>query len=688
MIKKILLTFTLLTATLLAEDDLVINLKDPTYSGGILRTEEGGVITAPNLRIQAQNIEYINRTEEGEKVQRVTAEGDLMLEFGERVFVGKKLDYDLIKRRGTLYEGKTYVDFWFIGGEEIKLAEDGSFTVIGGFVTTSESQSNFWEIKTGLVNISPEGLFSARDIRLRLGNIPIFWLPAFKGSLKLLHDSPFRFRLLWDKGIGPRLSARYRFYSRENFNAFLRLDYRLKLGPGAALETEYLSPDEHTQFITRSYGAYDKSFPNEKGDKRYRLQGLLHSTSLDQRTQLHLQWDKLSDDRMVSDFKDSDFEVNTQKSTYLHFSHYAENGFTQFNVRPRINSFQTLNQELPYLAIGLRPLEIWNTGIIAENYANVAYLDYIFPEHIDDFLPARRSGRIETENTLYRPIHIGPITATPKAGIVGIFYSQSPEHEAAGQFVFTYGGELSTRLYRTFSCYKHLAEPYLSYQGYSHPRAGLDRTYIFDINDGYFKINQLRLGLKNTLYNCAQERFLPRFDWDLYTYAFFKARSFKETFPKLYGDFEINMPKYSITSQLCWNFQEQLLDRGNVHLLYTLNDAFAFGIEYRYRSAFDWRKADHQNYVVDFARPLDELLASPLSDRRDTLLARAFIHLTPRWSLNLETFHGWNRKHEPNYHGAKVEFYTTLTSNWQFRISYEYTPNDPYRFSYSFRLLK
>jgi hypothetical protein len=125
-----------------------------------------------------------------------------------------------------------------------------------------------------------------------------------------------------------------------------------------------------------------------------------------------------------------------------------------------------------------------------------------------------------------------------------------------------------------------------------------------------------------------------------------------------------------------------------VEFLYTVSPAMALGVEFRHRSKYRFRKAVYDNWVVDFARPIDELLDSPLSDGRNTLLTKAHFRFTPRWNMQFQSFHGWGRKDEPRYNGAKVEFYTMLTSSWQWKITYEYLPNDPFRFSQDFKLIK
>ena len=208
-------------------DDLTIDLKNPSFSNGVLSTEEGGVAKASGLRIQARKMTYINKTENGVFIQKILAEDDLMLELGNRVFVGSQLEYDFIHRRGTVICGKTFVDMWFLGGDEIDLLEDGTFSITNAFVTTCENQDTDWDLQANTATITKNHLLSAKNIHFRIFKLPLFWLPIFKSNLKALQDSPVRYKVVWDKILGPRLTARYRFFSWKDIDCFFRLDYRI-----------------------------------------------------------------------------------------------------------------------------------------------------------------------------------------------------------------------------------------------------------------------------------------------------------------------------------------------------------------------------------------------------------------------------------------------------------------------------
>jgi hypothetical protein len=661
-------------ASILDEKQCEINLKDPVFTHGVIMTEQGGIVTAEGIRIQAQKIAYTNRIENGLQVQRVVAEGDLMMEYGGRAFVGTKLEYDFVTKTGTLWGGKTFVDVWFLGGDKISLQEDGSYLIYDAYVTTSESQENSWEIRTGLVKITRDHLLSANNIRFQFFRTPLFWLPSFKSNLKWLRDPPIRYKVKWDKGLGPRISMRYQVYSWEQLKVFLRFDYRITRGPGGALEAAYHSLDQRTTFLTRNYGAYDKVVVDERGNKRFRLQGLYESKSRDERTRVHLSYDRLSDDKMASDLKQDDFEINTQKRTLLRLDHQEEMSFQTLRVQPRINRFQTLNQELPLGILGIRPFELGPSGIIMENAMSAGYLDYVFDRYLSvPVLANKHAVRVGTTNAIYRPFHFTPFTVTPRAGIAAIYYNNNPEHDPIGQVAFTYGGDVSSQLFGRVGHYTHQLSPYFEYRGISQIRNNVDNHFYFSIDDAYAHLEMMRLGIRNAFINPKRGGFAPTVTADVYTYGYLQSHSTDTFFPKGYLDLGWHRPSYILRGGFAWNFDEQVLDYSNMRADVTINENAAFGLEFRHRSRFDWRKADHENFLVDVTRSLRNLLESPLSDGRNTILAKFRFRLSPRVTWHLESHHGWGRATEPRYNSIKSDLFVMLASSWVFRGSLQYT---------------
>ena len=155
--------FFLMIIPLYGAQEFTVNLKNPVYQNGVISTHSGGVISSPELRVQARHIIYTNRTEKGVTIHRVVAEGDLMLDSGGHTYVGRRLEYDFVTKTGVVYDGVTAIDLWFLGGEKIRLNSDRSFYLYNAFVTTSESKNADWKIHSREVEITKKSYLAAKN---------------------------------------------------------------------------------------------------------------------------------------------------------------------------------------------------------------------------------------------------------------------------------------------------------------------------------------------------------------------------------------------------------------------------------------------------------------------------------------------------------------------------------------------
>lgn len=677
-----------LASTDVSIKELTVDLRNPTFCNGILLTREGGVIKSPDMRIQARTIQYIKKTENGVQVHRIEAEGDLMMIYKDRVFVGDELEYDFIKKVGTIYNGKTFASPWYLGGDKIDLKSDGSYKIDNVFITTCESSDSAWDLHAGTLEVEKKDLLKAKNVRFRLFKFPTLWLPSFKINLMKFFSKPIiRYKLNYDKASGPRVSIRYQAYSWKDWAFFLRLDYRLKMGFGGALETEYQPTHKRSSFVTRSYIAEDMIPKDLKKRRRYRLQGVYQGKSIDNKTTAFLTWDKYSDIKMPGDFKCDDFELSTAKKTEFLFRQSKKNLISIIHARPRANSFETIKQDIPTIYVNVRPLKIDSLGMIFSNWGKLSYLDYAYSDEISPSLPNIHSFRAETRQELIWPINMKGVVINPKAGFIGIVYSNSPDSKPKWIASFLYGGRVHTDLYHDFSRYQHIIEPYVEFKGLSDPTVHVDDHYIFSINDGYHRLNMLKIGLSNQFFSKRKIKPKPTFEFDIFTNCFLGEDETVIPFPRMYLDLAWNLPSLSIISQNGWNFSKHALDYSKIRLGWTVSEDIAFGVEFRYRSSFDWRKADHENFILDVTRSENELLHSPLSDKRCAVLSHIFLRLSPFWNCHIESHHGWDRTNEPHYNEFKIEFFTMLSSSWKFKITYEHTQTDD-RVSFNYFLLK
>ncbi len=672
-----LLGFCLIVALpLFAENELVVDLRNPTFKNGILYTSQGGIIQNDDIRIQARTIQYFHRTEEGKQVQRIEAEGDLMIQYKGRAYVGSELEFDLLENRGTIYDGKTFSSMWYVGGDAISLCPDGSYKVINASITTCENRDSSWDLHAGKVAVTKDHLLSAKKIRFRFFKIPAFWLPSFKMNLKKFKEPIFRYFINWDKGQGPRAGFRYQLYSWADFALYGRLEYRWATGWGGAIETEYFPPGAKVSFTTRNYLATDRLETAPDKMRRYRVQGAYNRTSENDKTHVTLTWDKYSDVRMPGDFKSEDFEVNTAKRTILYVHHKEDLAVGAFKLRPRVNPFESIKQDLPTFFTAFRPSPLGSTGIISSPFIKASYLDFAYSDQLAISLHDFRSARIELRERLFRPCWVGPLVITPEIGGIALIYSQTPSDQAKALGILAYGARAHLHGSKQWGRYRHVVEPYLQYKALTRPTVEPDAHYIFSIQDGYQKLQEVQVGVRNLLFSKRRVGKEPSFTADVYANAFFAESEIPQVFPRGYLWLGWKLPSIHLSFYNCWNFRHQVLDFSINRLLWTISESVALTFEARYRSQYDWRKADHENFILDVSRSETELLLSPLSDRRITFLAGLFIRPSPFWECQVQAHSGFYRTNEKPYNEVKVDLFTWISAAWKLRISYSHTDKD------------
>lgn len=654
---------------------MTVDLRNPSFENGILSTTEGGVIVGPDIRIQAQKITYTNL--HNEQIHTIEAEGDLILEFSEYTFVGRLLTYNFTEQSGVLYGGRTAVEPWFFIGEEISLNADGSFTLREGAVTTSENFHPDWGIFAKEGTLKEKCFLDIRSAQFRFLGTPLFWIPSFKMNLNSIFDSPIRYNFKWGGHQGSRVSMIYEIFSWNRFKSFLRLDYRLKRGFGAGLETHYYSEDHKQRFETINYWAKDNAVINPHEKHRYRFQGLYDDLFFDDTVSLNASWDKLSDKDMATDYNDRGLELDTAGETQFLMRKQETNWIGHFLARVRVNQFQTLKQELPTLFVNWKPYAIKDTGIIGDTYFSASYLDFAYANdlmHVHDY----NSPRVEARQTFYRPFNYEYLQVTPQAGFLGIYYGNSPSKKDRWLALGDFQIEAKTYLHNYYGNLKHVIEPYARYHYITFPSVGPDHHYIFDIDDGWYRLDLLRFGTINEFYFKGYRGLLMRpIRAEIWSQAFFDTPSVKMAIPKVYADLS-----YSSFSTLrhnieaAYDFQHTLVDHLNFRTEWTVSRELAISAEYRHRSAHDWRKVDHTNFILESFHSDNRLFHSALSDRRDTLLMHLYYQLHPNWALEVEARHGWNRKREPSYTEFEVDLLGTLRSAWNIKVSYQHKEED------------
>lgn len=662
----------------LIENGIDVNLKNPTYSDGVFSTCEGGVISGSKFRIQARTICYTKKKIEGVRTEIIEAEGDMIVEFSDYIFIGDRIEYDVLSDCGVIYNARTAIEPWFFGGARIELCADKSVVIHDGFITTSENRDSDWKIHADRTRLCDRKYLTAKNVKFEVARVPILWMPSFTTNLDSIFESPLQYMVRWGGSQGPRAKVIYELFSWNRFTTFARLEYRLNRGPGGGVETYYDSEDHKHSLQTLNYIARDSAveLPNERF--RYRFQGVYSSLFNEDKTQVYLCYDKLSDQYMAEDYSDDTLDIQEAGLTELLIRHQEPTWISNFVTRIQANNFQTVKQELPSLSWRSHPFTIGSTGIISDTFCSGGYIDYDYASdlrNVHDY----NSTRFELMQKLYRSFQYGNITTTPEAGFVTIYYGNSPENDARTVVAGLFEVNANTHIYKCYNNVKHVVEPYVDYRYYTFPGSYPSKHFIFDIDDGWYRINTLKFGVDNNFFikDVCNDSIYRLVSFDLYANAFFDTETIKTSVPRGYLDIKIN--SYRNVRQYIdtvWNFQEGQLDLFSFRTEWTATEDIAVAFEYRHRGPYWWRKVDFDNFIIDSYRPVDELLFSSMSDRSDTVLLHTFVRFHPNWAIELQARHGWNRLQEPQYTEYQIDIHTNLGSKWNLKLSYQFKEED------------
>lgn len=661
-------------------EEVLMDLREPTYSEGVLVTTQGGVIQAHNIRIQAQLMRYSRTKVNGEQHASLRAQGNLSVKYKDYLFVGDAIEYDFLTRSGVIYGGRGAIGPWLMGGQIICLHGDGTFSITKAFATTDgNKEAAVWQLKAEKVALLPSGEVEGRSVALYFKNTPLFWLPRLSFDPLKVNESPIHYTIGWGGKQGPRLGLQYVGYTSKTLKLLGRLDYHIKHGLGAGIETRYRSLDRKTSFKTINYLARDITVNLQRQlHTRYRFQGIYKTFMEQKNLAVDFSYDKVSDIEMPSDYSESDLGIIAAGRTQLLARKQEPMWLATAQARIRLNSFQTMKQELPSLEWSYRPFFIDKIGLLYDSRWRVAYLDYDYAhetQEINDY----HSTRFEMRWRFWRPIFFSNVvTVTPEAESEGIVYGNSRRgddgHALATALV---GLSINSYLAKNYFFFKHSVVPYIHYRYCFRPTLSPNEHFIFDIDDGWAKLNVVRFGLRQKISRLDAGEYCPIASADLYADAFIDTRQVKKTIPRLFLQTEWNATRrIKLLTNTAWYFPKQIWDHINVRSEWSCSTNLALAIEFRSRSRYSWRKVDPNNLMLDAFRPVEELLHSPVSDRRNTILVHSFWRFHPLLALEGLVRKGWHRRHEPDYCEFDASLLLSLPAFWSGKLSYQHVPGD------------
>ncbi|MBI5396105.1 MAG: LPS-assembly protein LptD [Verrucomicrobia bacterium] len=465
------------------------------------------VVTAGDVRLTADHLRYNTETRD------VWAEGNVRLYSSGSQWMGESLYYNFDTQKTIFGKFRIFSYPWFVRGQEAEKVGP-KYVIKDGFITTCDYPDPHWTFKAKAIEFHPDDKIVARGVTLRVGDVPVFYLPYISKSLKEKR-SAFEFEPGMTSRFGAYLLTSYNWFVDPGLKGTVHADYRSKRGFATGADVKYRDP-VFGHGDLRTYALYDNK-PNSQSTtnpfedvpkERYRV-WWRDKTVLREDMMLKVDLKKQSDSRVIEDFYRGEYRREAQPISNIEVSKYDPGYMISALARPQMNSFYSTTERLPDLAIDIKRQQLFGSPVYYESELSVAHLSRKYSNiltnslaNLNDFNATRFDWLHQLS---YPQMYFGWLSVVPRVGVRETWYGRSPTgYDTFGNYVdgggpqtrmtFPMGLETSFKLSRVYDVnsdfwnvhgLRHIAQPVVDFTYVPQPNVPPSELYQFDTTGRY-----------------------------------------------------------------------------------------------------------------------------------------------------------------------------------------------------------
>lgn len=542
-------------------------------------------------------------------------EGNVRIERGNQMWQGERIEYNFKTGKIVSENFRTGQNPFFVQGDVVAGEQKaGVYVGANSLVTTDDYADPGYSVRAKTIVVVPGDYIEARNATLHVGNVPVFYFPYYRRSLK--HESN-NWTLVpgYRSRYGPFLLTSYNWFWSEHFGGALHLDARAKRGFGAG-------PDLHWQFPRFGEGGAGYYYthdlepnqdpllpPVEPDRQRAFLRHLAEPRSnLTARLAINYQ----SDPFIIRDFFESQYRRNVQPKSFLEVNQLWSNFSLDLLAQPQINHFFETVERLPDVKLTAFRQQIGPTPVYYEGESSAGYFRRDFADAATNDYAAARA---DTFHQLVLPLSLfGWLNITPRVGGRFTHYTEASglgaTTEEESRAVFNTGAEVSFKASRLWPAarskfwevdgLRHIIQPSFNYVFVPHPTRSprelpqfdyeLPSTRLLPIDfpdynaiDSIDSQNVLRLGLRNKLQTKRNGAVENLVHWALYTDWRLNTRRDQSTFADVFSDMDLRPFSWlAIHSEVRYDIDRGALDIADHRATISPNDVWSLSVGHRY----------------------------------------------------------------------------------------------------------
>lgn len=298
----------------------------------------GSVILQQNeLLFQADSLSFDRTT------QKLNASGNVRFRTPDLLLKSPALDYNLATQSGSIQQASYQIGTIGARGNSRELiqVDKNNLVLKGADFTTCPPGINSWSIASSRIHLNKQTrIGQARNLRFKVGSLPVFYFPWFRFPLDNQRLSGFltpSLRLQKDAGI----TLPYYFNLAPNYDA--TVSYSSLSGRGYRLGSQlrYLTT-KHSGSINYEIIPKDKTFDNQKRDF-FRIK---HKTDIGKKTVLNLKAEGVSDPDYFDSSGES-LEISTTSALERRLEIIHDH--SPFRISAALEDYQVLDtNDFPY----------------------------------------------------------------------------------------------------------------------------------------------------------------------------------------------------------------------------------------------------------------------------------------------------------------------------------------------------
>ena len=497
-----------------------------------------GYAAGPVVMAQGETRVYAENAEFDRETRDFILTGSVRIYRGNRVFMAERAVYNLDSQQLMAGDFRTAAAPLFAEGGELTAWGQERLEIKEGSFTTSDSSAPGYSIRAGSVTVVKDKSITYRNVRLYIGNVPVFWVPILYQPLQ--REESFLvapgYRGVW----GAFVQSTFSFPVGTDFRGALRLDAMSKRGIGLGFRLDSISPQPMQRRELDLYILKDQQrmtdfsgerqipqFPKPSQD-RFRF-SLKDKSVLEDGVYVTMDVNRMSDRYFLEDFLPQDFRRDPNPQSIISLSRVGDTGALTLNIGAQLNrAFASGTERLPEVVQELmaRPLTIG--GLVYRSETSGAWMRRNYPGTNFDALVAGGNGMGLKDYSAFRfdsfhqwtmpKTFFGWLNVVPLAAVRGTYYSSSVADGRTPGVTATGGGmlrlsaqlgvELSVKFTRTWEDFgsrrlgldglKHVIQPLVAWELVRSSLPAL-RVLPFDRAGYSSQLQPIRLGDFSTL---------------------------------------------------------------------------------------------------------------------------------------------------------------------------------------------